>query len=201
MYSAFHHTELASWLHQCKAQKIVLCGVDANVCVQQTAFDAFAANFRVLVVSDAVHAEHEGQTAGSLETIRQAVGDVVTTAYVERFTGVAFPNAVFSLYAAAAAKAKACHLVARFHRPHNGERSLLVEVDEANVQRARHRADRDVLGQRRGNLRVDALLREVPRLDLAFFVFFVVVTDILHLSGYGPIAAERPPCRACCRGG
>ena len=85
MYSAFHHTELASWLHRCKAQKVVLCGVDANVCVQQTAFDAFAANFRVAVVSDAVHAEQKGQTTASLTTIDQAVGEVVTTAQVEKF--------------------------------------------------------------------------------------------------------------------
>ena len=45
------------------------------------------------------------------------------------------------------------------------------------LQRGDRSADRDVLGERLGNLRVDALPRQIPRLDLVGLVVAQCVED------------------------
>lgn len=56
--SAFHHTTLEAMLRNHRIQTLILCGVSTHTCILQTASDAYAANFRVILAQDAI-ATHE----------------------------------------------------------------------------------------------------------------------------------------------
>lgn len=56
--SAFFGTGLAKKLHKSQVETLLLCGVSTHGCVFQTAADAYAENFRVILVGDAI-ASHD----------------------------------------------------------------------------------------------------------------------------------------------
>lgn len=56
----------------------VLCGIEAHVCVQQTAFDLLDAGKRVFVVADAVSSQRPGDRTVALQAMA-AAGATVTT--------------------------------------------------------------------------------------------------------------------------
>jgi len=53
-YSAFHETELDSWLDERDIENIVLCGTLANVCVLHTASGAALNDYRPIIIEDAI---------------------------------------------------------------------------------------------------------------------------------------------------
>ncbi|KJH85771.1 isochorismatase [Pseudomonas fluorescens] len=52
-YSAFHRTDLDARLKALGVDTLIICGVQTDVCVLSTAFDAFALGFHIQLVSDA----------------------------------------------------------------------------------------------------------------------------------------------------
>ncbi len=53
-FSCFGDEELSDVIKNLNAETIILTGVESHVCVMQTAFDALAAGYQVIVISDAV---------------------------------------------------------------------------------------------------------------------------------------------------
>jgi nicotinamidase-related amidase len=60
-------------------QRIILCGVEAHVCVQQTALDLLAGGHTVYLAADAVCSRRDTDCAAALARLRDQ-GAVVTTA-------------------------------------------------------------------------------------------------------------------------
>ena len=59
--------------------KVLLCGIEAHVCVQQTALDLLALDFRVFIAADAVASRYDVDKKYALRRLEQA-GCVLTTA-------------------------------------------------------------------------------------------------------------------------
>lgn len=78
-YSAFFATDLALFLAEQSVNRVVICGVKANVCVRATAQDAFAHGFDVCVAGDATSSNREALARASLEDIDRYMGRVVST--------------------------------------------------------------------------------------------------------------------------
>jgi len=62
--------------------QVVLAGIEAHVCVLQTAFDLLANGFEVCVVSDAVNSRHEHDAIAAMQRMRDAGVTLVTTEMV-----------------------------------------------------------------------------------------------------------------------
>jgi len=60
-------------------RKILLCGIEAHVCVQQTAFDLIAAGFQVYVAADAVGSRFEVDYTFALRRMESAGASLTTT--------------------------------------------------------------------------------------------------------------------------
>jgi nicotinamidase-related amidase len=69
--SAFCYTTLAAMLKNYAVDTIILCGVSTHTCIFQTASDAYAANFRVIIARDATathQPDHHENALSILET-------------------------------------------------------------------------------------------------------------------------------------
>jgi nicotinamidase-related amidase len=66
-------------LEEARAEAVVLVGVEAHVCVQQTALDLLAAGFRVHVPADAVASQRKFDWQIAIERMRQAEAIISTT--------------------------------------------------------------------------------------------------------------------------
>lgn len=79
-YSGFDHTELELALRAKHCRTVVLAGTQTNICVRQTAFDAVAHSFDVLVVRDCVASTVPSLHEASLVDIAERAGAVITLA-------------------------------------------------------------------------------------------------------------------------
>ncbi len=77
-FSCLRDTALAAHL-AADARDIVLCGLEAHVCVLQTAFDLLARGRRCFVVADAVGSRTEDNKQAGLRRLEQAGAQIVTT--------------------------------------------------------------------------------------------------------------------------
>jgi len=68
--SFFDYTELDPLLHNLGAQRLVVAGLQTNVCVEATARAALARNFEVAVPSDAVSTDGPALHEGALNSLR-----------------------------------------------------------------------------------------------------------------------------------
>ncbi len=66
-------------IEDCGRRELVLCGIEAHVCVMQTALGAMDKGLRVAVVADAVVSRVESNRQLALERIRRAGGTIVST--------------------------------------------------------------------------------------------------------------------------
>jgi nicotinamidase-related amidase len=80
-FSCYANPELRTRLDRAPSQ-IILAGIEAHVCVQQTAFELAAAGRRVFVVADAVSARSLESKAIALQRMAAAGIFVVTTEMV-----------------------------------------------------------------------------------------------------------------------
>lgn len=78
LFSCRECGDLLTGLQQRGVQKILLAGIEAHVCVQQTALDLLAAGYRVYVAVDAVGSRHEIDSATALRRM-EASGATLTT--------------------------------------------------------------------------------------------------------------------------
>lgn len=72
-YSAFQDTEIADWLRGEGVGRVFVVGLATDYCVKQTALDAQAAQFEVLVLQDATRAVNVNEKDGerALEELRE----------------------------------------------------------------------------------------------------------------------------------
>jgi ureidoacrylate peracid hydrolase len=83
-YSAFFATDLHAQLQARGVDTVVICGVTTNVCVEGTARDAFAHDYRVVVCSDATAAVTRELHDAALRSISYGLGTVAATGDVLR---------------------------------------------------------------------------------------------------------------------
>lgn len=78
-YDAFIHTRLEDVLRGKEIQRVVVCGVMTDCCVDTTARGAFNRGFETWVVEDACGSANERQHRRGLEGFRYAFGEVLST--------------------------------------------------------------------------------------------------------------------------
>lgn len=81
-FSAMRETAFAQHIAATKRKTLVVCGMEAHVCVLQTALDAKAAGYDVALVSDAVGSRTEESRATALTRATQAGLTLVTAEMV-----------------------------------------------------------------------------------------------------------------------
>jgi nicotinamidase-related amidase len=81
-FSCFANVALGAALTADSRRATVICGMEAHVCVLQTALDMRAAGLKVHVVADAVGSRRPDSREVALERMRAAGIDVVTTEMV-----------------------------------------------------------------------------------------------------------------------
>ncbi len=75
-YSGFYGTDLAARLRDADVRTVVIAGVLSHVCVEATARDAFAQDFDVAVVRDAVAGADASLHRAALRDLEETVGAV-----------------------------------------------------------------------------------------------------------------------------
>jgi nicotinamidase-related amidase len=73
-YSAFFGTSLDLLLRELKVDTLVLVGLVTNVCVQNTAADAFFRGYRIIVPEDCVEAVSEEAQKSAIEYVKTIYG-------------------------------------------------------------------------------------------------------------------------------
>ena len=77
-YSAFFGTYLDLLLRELKVDTLVLVGLVTNVCIQNTAADAFFRGYRVIVPEDCVEATREEAQKAGIEYMKTIYGCKIT---------------------------------------------------------------------------------------------------------------------------
>lgn len=78
MFSFRESTELMTELKRCKAYNLVIVGIEAHICVLQSALDAVAQGFNVFVCTDAIGSRREHDRSVALRRL-EASGVTLTT--------------------------------------------------------------------------------------------------------------------------
>lgn len=81
-FSCLGEPGVADRLHQQQRRQIIICGMEAHVCVLQTAMDIKAAGFSPIVVADAVSSRRVESYELGLARMRDAGVAIVTTEMV-----------------------------------------------------------------------------------------------------------------------
>jgi nicotinamidase-related amidase len=77
-FSCCGSDEFSRAIKELRRQRILLCGIETHVCVQQTAIDLMAGDHFVYIAADAVCSRHEIDYATAIERLRDC-GAVITT--------------------------------------------------------------------------------------------------------------------------
>lgn len=78
-YSAFFGTHLDLLLRELRVDTLVLVGLVTNVCIQNTAADAFFRGYRVIVPEDCVEAPTEEAQKSAIEYMKTIYGCKITS--------------------------------------------------------------------------------------------------------------------------
>ena len=78
-FSVYANITIKDELKRAGQKHIVLCGVEAHVCVLQTGLELIEAGFEVFVVADAVASRRAESRDRALQRIAQAGGTVITS--------------------------------------------------------------------------------------------------------------------------
>ncbi len=71
-FSCFEESKFRTALKAKSHKTIIVCGIEAHVCVQQTVFDLLAAGYKVVVAADALNSRNIEDYQLALESMRQA---------------------------------------------------------------------------------------------------------------------------------
>jgi nicotinamidase-related amidase len=71
-FSCYGDLAFVSEMHRSERKQVLLCGIEAHICVSQTAHDLIAAGFQVHPVSDAISARTEANRLLGISKMRQA---------------------------------------------------------------------------------------------------------------------------------
>ncbi|MHB8788435.1 MAG: cysteine hydrolase family protein [Desulfobulbaceae bacterium] len=77
-HSAFYGTDLEDRLRGAGCSKVVLAGLQTQICILTTAADAYHRGFDVVAAEEAVISTRQGARLDALEWIKKYVGDVLT---------------------------------------------------------------------------------------------------------------------------
>lgn len=69
--SAFFDTDLLAHLRSHHIENVILCGISTHSCVMLTAADAYAANLRVTLATDAIYSHDPRYHNSTMEMLRQ----------------------------------------------------------------------------------------------------------------------------------
>jgi nicotinamidase-related amidase len=78
-FSCFADSYLRSFFMRGQRRSLIVGGIEAHVCVMQTALDALDAGFRVAVIQDAVGSRSKDDMWAGLARLRYAGAELVTT--------------------------------------------------------------------------------------------------------------------------
>ena len=78
-FSCHDHKELMHEMHDHNKKFVVLCGMEAHICVFHTAQDLLKQGFQVIVLSDAVQSSSEHKREWALNTISKCGAWVIPT--------------------------------------------------------------------------------------------------------------------------
>lgn len=81
-FSACGAKGFISLLKKKKISEVILCGMEAHVCIMQTCLDLLVASFRVFVVADAISSRTQSNYQLGLERMRDAGAVMVSTEMV-----------------------------------------------------------------------------------------------------------------------
>lgn len=81
-FSAFAEADFRELVNGYQRQQVVISGVEAHVCVLQTAIDLLGDGYQVFVVADAVSSRTSENKAFALQRLTQAGVQIVTTEMV-----------------------------------------------------------------------------------------------------------------------
>lgn len=76
-YSAFYKTNLDKILGKHKIKELYICGISTSCCVLATAFDAFARDYEVFVIKDAVSSSKPKFHKYALQLIDYIIGKTI----------------------------------------------------------------------------------------------------------------------------
>lgn len=77
-FSCMQDDLMRQYLSQCQKKQIILMGIEAHVCVLQTAFELLAAGYEVYVVVDAVSSRHKVDLKYGMKRMKDAGAHLVT---------------------------------------------------------------------------------------------------------------------------
>lgn len=81
-FSCWRNDEFKSRLQALAKKQLILIGIEAHVCVLQTALDLLQADYEVYVVVDAVSSRHEVDYHYGLKRMKQAGAELITAEMV-----------------------------------------------------------------------------------------------------------------------
>ena len=81
-FSAFQTPEFAEELKKTNKKQVIICGIEAHICVYQTICDLIDKDYEVFVVKDASASRKEPEFNTALELIKQINGKVTCTEIV-----------------------------------------------------------------------------------------------------------------------
>ncbi|MEX1080140.1 MAG: isochorismatase family cysteine hydrolase [Homoserinimonas sp.] len=81
-YSAFFQTDLDLYLREHRVERVIVCGVAANICVRSTVHDAFFNGYDVWFARDASQATGQREEESTVHDIQGHFGEVLTVADV-----------------------------------------------------------------------------------------------------------------------
>jgi isochorismate hydrolase len=84
VFSAWQNPSFEKALRQTRRDDVILTGIEAHVCVLQTALDLLANDFRVFIPADAVCSRSKLNWRLGLDLLRQA-GAIITTTEIATF--------------------------------------------------------------------------------------------------------------------
>ena len=77
-FSCYGNSEFVEKLNASEKKNIIVTGIEAHICVQQTVLDLLANGYNVYVVADCIDSRNERDHAYAVERMRQA-GAIITT--------------------------------------------------------------------------------------------------------------------------
>jgi ureidoacrylate peracid hydrolase len=87
-FSGFHDTPLHELLRERNVETLIIAGVATNVCVDSTLREGFFKGYHIVLLEDCVGSNSRTGHEGTLATVRNNIGTVVSTAeFIRALTG------------------------------------------------------------------------------------------------------------------
>ncbi|MBU8902435.1 MAG: hydrolase [Victivallales bacterium] len=78
-FSCFGESNFRTTLRAKTRKTLIVCGIEAHVCVQQTVFDLLAEDYEVVIPADALTSRNDDNYRLALESMRQAGAFITST--------------------------------------------------------------------------------------------------------------------------